>query len=83
MRGQNHSNQQQGDSDNRQLNQHKDDHPDVHMKVDKRYRESDYFLEDQLRYAEAVQEFRSIRESVLGTTAFNLGKLAFKFIRVE
>lgn len=71
------------DSDNHQQKVNKDDQPDVHYKVDKRYRESEYFLEDQLRYAESVQEFRSIRDTILGTSAFNLGKLAFRFIRVE
>lgn len=74
------------DSDNQQDDPqkgHRDDNPDVHYKVDKRYRESEYFLEDQLRYAESVQEFRSIRDTILGASAFNLGKLAFRFIRLE
>ena len=62
---------------------HQDDHPEVHYKVDKRYRESDYFLEDQLRYAESVQEFRSIRDALMSVSAFNLGKLVFRFIRAE
>lgn len=77
------------DSDNREhlenapARVNKDDNPDVHYKVDKRYRESDYFLEDQLRYAEAVQEFRSIREALTNAAAFDLGKLAFRFIRAD
>jgi hypothetical protein len=79
--------QETHDSDNRRDNPvpdpHRDDHPDVHYKVDKRYRESDYFLEDQLRYAESVQEFRSIRDALVSASAFNLGKLAFRFIRAE
>ena len=60
----------------------KDDNPDIHYKVDKRYRESDYFLEDQLLYAESVQEFRAIKEALTeGTGLIGLTKLAFSIIR--
>ena len=61
---------------------HKDDNPDVHYKVDKRYRESDYFLEDQLLYSESVQEFRAIKEAITeGQSLFKIGKLAFNLIK--
>ena len=54
---------------------------DIHYKVDKRYRESDYFLEDQLRYAESVQDFRAVRDAIMNwPPLFKLDKLAFKFI---
>ena len=60
-----------------------DDQHQVHYKVDKRYRDSDYFLNDQLQYAESVQEFRSIRDAITKATAFNLGKFAFNFMRIQ
>lgn len=59
----------------------RDDHPDVHYKVDKRYRASDYFLEDQLRYSEAVDEFRTIKEALTHASQFSLSKWAFGFIK--
>ena len=61
----------------------KDDQPNVHYKVDKRYRDSEYFLNDQLQYAESVQEFRSIRDAITKASAFNLGKFAFNFMRIQ
>ncbi|MEZ4574145.1 MAG: hypothetical protein R2857_04350 [Vampirovibrionales bacterium] len=40
-----------------------------YLKVDRRYRESEYFLADQLRYAEAVQEFRSVKNAMLNSAS--------------
>lgn len=52
-----------------------------YYKVDRRYRQSEYFLADQLRYAEAVQDFRSIKNALMNSTQFNLAKVAFHFAR--
>ncbi|MCA9799197.1 MAG: hypothetical protein KC474_06575 [Cyanobacteria bacterium HKST-UBA04] len=52
-----------------------------YLKVDRRYRESEYFLADQLRYAEAVQEFRSVKNAMLNSSQFSLADVAFRFAR--
>ena len=51
-------------------------------KVDRRYRESQYFLADQLRYAEAINDFRSVKQALLKSTNFNIAKVAFQFAKV-
>lgn len=50
-----------------------------YRKVDRRYRESNYFLMDQLRYADSVQEFRTIKKAILRSSEFDVGKRAFQF----
>lgn len=52
-----------------------------YYKVDHRYRESNYFLADQLRYAEAVQDFRSVKQALTRSTQFSLANVAFRFAR--
>ncbi len=52
-----------------------------YMKVDRRYRESKYFLMDQLRYAESVNDFRSVKQAIMRSTEFNLAKRAFQFAK--
>lgn len=54
-----------------------------HRKVDRRYRESQYFLTDQLRYSESVQDFRSIKQAIQRSIGFDVGKRAFQFFRIE
>jgi hypothetical protein len=56
--------------------------PDHYLKTDRRYRESQYFLMDQLRYAEAVQEFRSVKQAILRSVEFNVGRRVFQFANV-
>jgi len=40
------------------------------LPCDKRYRTSKYFLEDQLRFSEAVADFRSVRDILSKATDF-------------
>ena len=40
------------------------------LPCDKRYRTSKYFLEDQLRFSDAVADFRSVRELLSKATDF-------------
>ncbi len=57
--------------------------PESYFKVDRRYRDSKYFLVDQLRYAsEPVQEYRSIKQSILQSGEFNLAQRNFQFAEV-
>lgn len=48
------------------------------LPCDRRYRTNQYFLEDQLRCSEAISDFRSVREFISKTQAFNF-KRAFQF----
>lgn len=48
------------------------------LPCDRRYRNSKYFLQDQLRCSEAAADFRSVKELVASAAAFNLN-LAFQF----
>jgi hypothetical protein len=57
--------------------------PGSHQKVDKRYRESKYFLMDQLRYADSVEDFRTVKQAVLRSTQFSIGGRAFQFAKVH
>ena len=57
--------------------------PGSHQKVDKRYRESKHFLMDQLRYADSVQDFRTVKHAILRSTQFSIGQQAFQFARVH
>jgi hypothetical protein len=50
----------------------------IGLPCDRRYRSSKYFLEDQLRYSEAVADFRSVKEFLSNTSAFT-GKSAFQW----
>jgi hypothetical protein len=54
-----------------------------HMKVDRRYRESNYFLADQLRYSEDVQDFRSVKQSIARSPFFNLQHQVFQFAKIS
>lgn len=56
--------------------------PDNYIKVDRRYRESQYFLMDQLRYSEAVQDFRSVNQAIKTSANFNIGKQTFQFAKL-
>lgn len=59
-------------------------HPPEHepeklaLPCDRRYRNSKYFLQDQLRCSEAAADFRSVKELVANATAFNFNQ-AFQF----
>lgn len=55
------------------------DLPSAYAKVDRRYRESQYFLADQLRYAESVQDFQSVRQAIRRSGEFSVGQRAFQF----
>jgi hypothetical protein len=48
------------------------------LPCDRRYRTSRYFLEDQLRCSDAVSDFRSIKDMVSRTQAFNV-RGSFRF----
>ncbi|HEY9746043.1 MAG TPA: hypothetical protein V6C99_07480 [Oculatellaceae cyanobacterium] len=50
----------------------------IGLPCDRRYRNSKYFLEDQLRYSEAVADFRSIKEFLSNSAAFT-GACAFQW----
>jgi hypothetical protein len=64
------------------LNQPENNLPEGHIKVDRRYRQSNYFLNDQLRYAESIQDFRSVKQAVIRSSHFNLSRAAFQFAKV-
>lgn len=48
------------------------------LPCDKRYRTSKYFLEDQLRCSDAAADFRSVRDMLHRTQAFDVTG-AFRF----
>jgi hypothetical protein len=50
----------------------------IHTVYERRYRTSKYFLEDQLRCSEAVQDFRTVK-SVLSNTSLFTVRQAFRF----
>lgn len=50
----------------------------IGLPCDRRYRSSKYFLEDQLRYSEAVADFRSVKEFLSNTSAFT-GRNVFQW----
>lgn len=56
--------------------------PEGCPKVDRRYRESRYFLMDQLQYAESVRDFRSIKQAIARSNNFDLPGQAFQFARI-
>lgn len=56
----------------------KDPLKDISLPCDQRYRTSEYFLEDQLRYSEAVSDFRSIKTLLSNAMSFT-GQNAFRF----
>lgn len=59
------------------------DLPSHLRKVDKRYRETNYFLMDQLRYSETVEEFRSVKNALTRASGFKVGQRAFQFAAVK
>jgi hypothetical protein len=50
--------------------------------IERRYRTSKYFLEDQLRCSEAIQDFRTVKNLLAQTPQFNL-RGTFKFATVN
>ena len=50
----------------------------VHTVYERRYRTTKYFLEDQLRCSEAVQDFRTVKNLLDKTPQFNL-RQTFQF----
>jgi hypothetical protein len=51
---------------------------DTHVAIEKRYRSSRYFLEDQLRHSDAVEDFRTVKQLLASVQSFGLNQL-FRF----
>ena len=59
------------------------DHSDsIYQPCERRFRTSSYFLEDQLRCSEALEDFRSVRNLLHSLTDFQ-PKEAFQFQAVQ
>ncbi|MBX2860928.1 MAG: hypothetical protein KTR14_06820 [Vampirovibrio sp.] len=55
-----------------------EDDPDFCRMYDRRYRSSKFFLEDQLRCSEAVNDFKTVKNFMQRTPQFGI-KPAFQF----
>jgi hypothetical protein len=58
--------------------QHDSDQQQIHRVYETRYRTSKYFLNQQLRCSEAVQDFRTVKSMMEATAFFNVRR-AFRF----
>lgn len=60
----------------------RDKTPLAYKKVDTRYSASRDFLITQLREADSVHDFRTVKQAVIRSSQFNVGSRAFQFARV-